>query len=126
LGEADEAGGDFKRTAEDELPDEQEGHQPSEPRAAKGFAQIDEGAARSGHGGGEFGPDETVADRQERAEQPAEHALGTAHRRDDERDREERSDAYHVAHVERGGLEEVKTSYQVQVRRAYHSGNAAP
>ena len=53
------------------------------------------------HRRAKLGPDQPVADDQHRAEYPPEHRLRPAHRRDDQRHRDERPDADHVDHVER-------------------------
>ena len=61
LREADVAGGDLERPAEQELPDEQERQQGAEARAAESFAQVEVAAALARQRGGELGPYEAVA-----------------------------------------------------------------
>jgi hypothetical protein len=57
-----------------------------------------------GHGGAELRPHQTVAQRQQRADQPAQHRLRAVHGAEDERYGDERAHAHHVDHVERGGF----------------------
>src|SRR5882724_6515368 len=102
LRDADRAGRDGERRAERDLPDEEEGEELSPARGAIDALEILIGAAGLREGSAEFGPDETVANGEQRAEDPAKHGLRSAHRADDERQGDEGADADHVDHVEDG------------------------
>ena len=103
-GKSDEARGDFQGAGEQELPDEEEGHQPAPSLAAKSIAQEMIAAAGSGHGRAKFTPHQSIGQRQNQRHQPAQHRLRPAQRGHQDRDGDERPDAHHVGHVHRGGL----------------------
>ena len=107
-GEPDVAGRDFERAAQDELPDEEERHQPAEALAAVGLAEIPVAAARAGHRGAELAPDQAVGDRDEHRHEPPEQGLRPAQRRHQDGDRDEGTDPNHVRHVERGRLQQAE------------------
>ncbi len=89
LTEADQAGGDLERTAEDEGPDEQERHQPTPPIPAVGLAQETIAPSRAGPRGPELAPHLPVAHHDEGADQPAQEGLGSAHGRHQQGDGDE-------------------------------------
>ena len=111
LREADVPRRDFERAAQDELPDEEERHEPAVRLAAEGLAQVDERSARARHGGAELAPDHAVADDDHQRDNPAEHRLRTAKRRQQERDRDERTDPDHVDHVQGGRVNEAEARW---------------
>src|SRR5262249_6696812 len=79
--------------------DKEEGQQPS-CSVLKRRAEVDVCAAGPWHGGPEFGPDQTVGQREDGADDPAEHGFGTADGGDHRRDGDERADAAHLRHVD--------------------------
>jgi len=105
LRKTDVPGGNLQRAAENELPDEQERQDAAQPGFAKRFAQVEVCAPRPRQRGGQFAPHQPVRQCQHRAQKPAQHALWAAHCRDNQWDRNERSGPYHVAHIERHGLQ---------------------
>ena len=113
VGKADVAGGDFERAAQDELPDEQERHQAAEPFRPEAFAQVAIGAARSRQHGAELGPDHAVSDDDDQRDQPPQQGLRAAERRHQQRDRDERPDADHVAHVQSSSLQQAETALEL-------------
>ena len=117
--EADGAAGDRQRRDEDGLEDEHEGHQPAEPERLEGLAQIEVRAAAAGQRGAELGVDQPVAQRQQRPHHPRVDDVRAVHRRDHERDGQERSDADHADDVGGGGLEQAHSALE---RRRTGSG----
>ena len=99
----DDPGGHDQRDEKHCAPDEQERHQTTSTVLER-FTQIDVRAARAGHGGAEFGPDEAVGEREDGADDPAEHRFRAADRGDHRGNRDERADAAHLGHVDRSGL----------------------
>ena len=63
VGEPDVAGGDLERAAQDELPDEQERHQPARSVGPEPFAQVLVRPARPRHRRAELAPDQPVGRR---------------------------------------------------------------
>ncbi len=117
LRQPDAARGNRQRRAERELPDEQKRHQAAQLARAVNLGQVTIRAAGAGHRRAQLGPDQPVADDQERAEDPAEHRLRPAHRRDDQRDRDERADADHVDHVQRRRARRGRRRESIAARR---------
>src|SRR5437867_4488715 len=74
----DKSRADFHRATQDELPNEQEGHQPSPFLASEPFAQINIRPARTGHRGAELAPDHSIRDGDQQGDDPAQHALRPA------------------------------------------------
>src|SRR5229473_5138793 len=122
LDETDEARGDFERAAENELPDEQKRHQTPKGFPPKRFAQIKIAAAGAGHRRAQFAPDHAVRDGNQHRDQPANHRLRPAERGHQQWDGDERADADHVRHVQRGGLQQVKAARQLGVRCSWQAG----
>ncbi len=109
LHQALDAGRHDQRDEQHRRPHEQERHQP--PAAVlEGLAQVDVGAAGAGERGAEFGPDQAVGEREQRARDPADDGLRPAEGADHQRDGDERADPAHLAHVDRGGLEEADSA----------------
>ena len=125
-GEPDVARGDFEGAAEDELPDEQERHQPAEALAAVGLAEIHVAAAGTGHRGAELAPDQAVGDRDEHRHEPPEQGLRPAERRHQDRDRDEGTDPNHVRHVERGRLQQAEAPGKGDAHRWISGVSCAP
>ena len=110
--ESERAGGNAERALKERLPDEEERHEAAEAIWSVGFAQKHVAAAGLRHCGAEFRPDATVHEREGGANDPGEDALRAVHGANDERDDDERADADHERHVERGGFEEVETAFE--------------
>src|SRR5258708_7744417 len=113
--EADGRGSDGERGLDEGLPDEEEGHQASPAAGAIGFAKEDVGAAGFGHGGAEFGPDESVEGGEKSAGEPGNEGLWAAHGFDDKGAEHERSDADHFQHVEGDGFLEPEGAGELTV-----------
>src|ERR1700675_1296381 len=105
---ADGSGSDGEGRLAEGLPDEEERHQASPAAGAVGFAKKDVGAAGFGHGGAEFGPDETIESGEERAGKPGDEGLRAAHGFDDEGADNERADADDLDPVQRDGFLEAE------------------
>src|SRR5258705_12389420 len=76
--EADGGGSDREGSLDKGLPDEEERHEAAPAAGAIGFAEENVGAARFGHGGAEFGPDESVEGGEESAGEPGNEGLWAA------------------------------------------------
>src|SRR5689334_21789232 len=70
---------DGKRGAEGNLPDEKKGNQPSPALGAVAFAKITIGSSRTGERCAEFRRDKSIADGEERAQNPSQQGLRTSH-----------------------------------------------
>lgn len=105
LDEADHAGGHDQRDEEHGRPDEQERHQAS-GAVLEGLAEIHVAAAGAGHRRAQFRPDQAVREGEDGARDEADDRLRAAERGHHQRDRHERADAAHLAHVDGGGLEQ--------------------
>src|SRR5215475_8397872 len=103
VSEADTAGGNGERRAERELPDKQEGKQASKSLGTVNLLQVLIGAAGLRHGSTEFGPYQAVGKREQRAGNPAQYGLRASGGGYDQWQRDERADADHINHVQRGG-----------------------
>ena len=66
--QADAARGDGQRRAERKLPDEEKRQQPAQRFGAVDFLEVTIRSAGAGHGRAQLGPDQTVAEREDRAE----------------------------------------------------------
>src|SRR5258706_6927839 len=110
--EADGGGSDGEWGLDKGLPDEEERHQASPAAGAIGFAEENVGAARFGHGGAEFGPDESVEGGEESAGEPGNEGLWAAHGFDDERTDDEGADADDLDHVEVDGFLEAEAALE--------------
>src|SRR6516162_11032875 len=117
MSEADTAGRNGERSAERELPDKQEGQEASESLRTVNLLQVLIGAASLRHGSAEFSPDQTVAQCKQRAGNPTQYGLGASGRDYDEWQRDERTDADHVNHVQRGGAGEADAADQFRLWR---------
>src|SRR5260370_22794481 len=102
--EADGRRSDGKRGLDKGLPDEEEGHQASPAAGAIGFAKEDVSAAGFGHGGAEFGPDESVEGGEESAGEPGNEGLRDAHGFDYVGDDHQRADPNGVHRVGGAGF----------------------
>jgi hypothetical protein len=98
-GQSNAAGRDGEGSAEGKLPDEKERNHAAQLARPVDFVQIAVRAARTGHGSSQFGPHQSVTNREQRAQNPAKHRLRTTAGTDDERDGNERTDADHIDHV---------------------------
>src|SRR5882757_739551 len=110
--EADGGGSDREGSLDEGLPDEEEGHQTSPASGAIGFTKEDVSAAGFGHGGAEFGPDESVEGGEESACEPGNEGLWAAHGFDDERTDDKRTDADDLDHVEGDGFFEAEAAFE--------------
>jgi hypothetical protein len=90
---------------------EEKAHQPAGALRTVGLAQILIRAAGARHGSAQFGPHESVADGDHRANSPADGGLGTAHRFQHEGNRQERADADHIEDVDGGGIPEADLAF---------------
>ena len=109
---SDGSGSNGERRLDESLPDEEERHQASPAAGAVGFAEENVGAARLGHGGAEFGPDEAVERGEESAGEPGNEGLWAAHGFDDEGTDDERADADDLDHVEGDGFLEAEAALE--------------
>ncbi len=114
--QADAARCDGQRRAERKLPDEEKRQQAAQRIGAVDFFQVAIRAAGVGHGRAQFGPDQPIAEREDRAENPAQHGLRTAGGGDDQRQRDERPHADHVDHVQRGGFGQADAADELGLR----------
>src|SRR5262249_23092240 len=105
LRKADTTRGHGEGSTEGELKHKKERKPAADARTVH-RAKVADRAAGVGKRGTEFGPDEAVADHEQGAEDPAHHRLWAVHRRHDERNSDERADADHVDHVQRGRVPE--------------------
>jgi hypothetical protein len=119
--EADVARRDLQGPAQDELPDEEEGHEPSPGARAVALAQVEVASPRTGQGRPQLAPDHPVRDHDEQADQPAQHGLRAQERGHEQGNRDEGADPDHVGHVEGGGLEEPEATGQVALAHALPS-----
>ena len=115
VGHPDHAGGHDQRRDQQRRPHEHERHEAA-GGVLVGLAQERVGASGARHGRPELGPDQPVQQRDDRADDPAQDGLRTAHGRDDQRDRDERPDAHHLSHVQRGGREQPQGADEPAVR----------
>ena len=125
LGEADAAGRHRQRRAERQLPDEEK-RQPAADARPVHRAQIADGPACLRQRRAELGPDQPVARDEQRADDPPQHRLRPVHRRDHQRDRDERPDADHVDHVQDGGVPETDAADEARAGRLARGRRAAP
>ena len=113
---ADDAGRHDQGNGQQHRPDEKERHQ--FPGAVlEGLAKIDVSTARARHRRAEFGPDHAVACRQDRAGDPADQRLRTAHHGDHQRNGDERPDAAHLRHVDRSAGEQADRTMEAFAAR---------
>jgi hypothetical protein len=91
--------------AEQELPDEQERHEPAPAFPAECFEQVEVRAARAGQGRAQLAPDEAVRQDQGAGCEPGEHGVRPRQQAEDERNRGENAGTDNHRHVERGCLE---------------------
>ena len=110
--QSDGAGSNRERRAEGKLPDKKKGNQSAESARAVDLAQITVRSTRPGHGRAQFRPDQPVAHGEDRAEDPAQHGLRSAHCAHDQRNGDERPHADHVDHVQRGSAADADAADQ--------------
>ena len=110
--QSDASGGDGDRGAEDELEDEEEREQASPAACAVDFLEVLVGPSGAGHGRTEFGPDQSVGERQDGPGDPSVDGLRAVHGGHHERQSGERAHADHVHHVERRGGPEGQSARQ--------------
>ena len=115
-------GGHRERRAEGELQDEEERQPAADPRAVH-RAQVAHRAAGLRQRGAELRPDQAVAHDEQCAEHPAQHRLRPVHRRDHQRDGDERPDADHVDHVQRGRVPEADAADEAAITGRVGAGN---
>ena len=106
VGEADGAAGHRQRRDQDRLEDEQERHQAAEAERLERFAQVEIAAAAARQRRAELRVDEAVGEREDEAGDPRVDDVRAVHRRDHERDGQERPDADHGDDVGGGGLQQ--------------------
>ena len=99
VGKADRAAGDRQRRDENRLEDEQEAHQPAEAERLERLAQVQVAPAAAGQRGAELRVDEAVGQREHEAGDPRVEDVRPVHRRDHERNGQERPDADHADDV---------------------------
>ena len=91
---------------------------------AKGFAQIVVAPAGLGKRRPQFRPHQTIAKGQHRAHQPAEHRLGSAHRRQEKRDGDVGANPHHVGDGQGGGLNQAQVA--AQTGRGFAGNQSSP
>ena len=101
--EADRARRNHERHAGDRLPQIEEAEEASRSVWSVRLEQILIAAAGSRHRRAELGPHQAVGKRDDRADEPSQHRLRPAHRREQQRDRHEGADADHGQHVDGRG-----------------------
>ncbi len=112
LRHAEGPGGDLERSAEEELPDEEELEQATGAAlAVDGVVEV-VGAARAREGRRQLAPDHPVANGNDAAEHPAEHRLRAQHRAEQCGDGDERPDPHHHRHVQADRLEQTQPPLQ--------------
>jgi len=87
---------DLERTGEEDLPNKEKSHQPSQSPWSETLAQEDISPAGGREGSAQFGNNETVRQGNEHAQKPGEIRMRPAKGNQDQRDRDERADPDHV------------------------------
>ena len=128
-GDGDEARADFQRAADEELPDEQERHQPAPAAPAVGFEQVEVRSAGAGEHRAEFAPDQAVHEDQAAGDDPAEQGERPRQLAEHERDGDEDARADDHADVERGRVQQAEVPLQaggVRVERVVAHACVSP
>ena len=110
LHQADVAARDFQWADEEQLPHKQERQQASPGAWSEPFSYEDVGAAGGRKSRPELRDHESVGKGDEDADQPGQVRLGTSECGQDQRDCDERTDADHVGHVDRGRVQHAQTT----------------
>src|SRR4051812_3275305 len=76
LRDSDESGANFQRPAQQELPDKQEGHEPTPFGAAIALEQVEIASPRAGQGCTKLAPDQAIAEHDPARDQPAQNHVG--------------------------------------------------
>src|SRR6202022_386751 len=90
---------------------------------AESSQQIVIGPSRLGHGRPELCPDQAVAHAKYGSKQPAQHGLGSAHRRERQRDGDERPNADHVEYIGRQGTWQPYRTQRLYVTAGLRTGH---
>ena len=125
-GQADASGGDRERRGEAELPDVEEAEPVAGAVGAVDLAEEGVGAAGTGEGGAEFGPDQAVGDGDGGAQHPCPHREAEAGGGDDQGQGDERAHADHLQHVEEHGGAQADAAFEMlpDVAVGLESGDA--
>ena len=103
LREADVSARQRERNEEQQLPNEEKGRQPSRPVCAEGFAQVRIRAAAARKARTQLGKAQPVAECDDCARDPRPHRDRPVHRRNDQRNRDQRAGADHRRDVDCDG-----------------------
>ncbi len=107
------AGGNLQGAAEKELPDEEPRHQAPQALSPETLAQIGIGAPGAGEGGAQLGKHQAIRNGDHRSHEPAHQGLRSPHGGENGRNRDKRSRAHHVGHVDGDRIEQAELLGQV-------------
>jgi hypothetical protein len=110
---AHSAGGDLQGAAEKELPDEEPRHQAPQALPPEALAQVVIRAAGAGESGAQLGKNQAIRNGDQGSHKPANQGLRSAHGGENGRNRNKRSRAHHVGHVDGDGIEQAELLGQV-------------
>ena len=125
LRHGDQPRGNLERPADEELPDEQERHQPAPAIGAVAFEQIEVGPAGAGHGGRQLAPDQAVQEDQDARRQPAQQGIGPGQLPEHQRNGDEDAGADDQGDIQCRGLKQAEMTGQavgLLGRRLIHAG----
>src|SRR5579871_85542 len=112
LRDGDEAGGQFKRSADQELPNKQKSHQPAPALPAITFEQVQVGASGTGQGRAQFAPNHAIDQDKSARSQPTEQGIGPRQLLEHERDRDEDAGTDDHGDVQSGRLQQTEMPLQ--------------
>ena len=121
MGEANRPRGEGQGKTHHGLPQEQETHEAAEALRIVYLKKILIAAARPRHRSTEFGPYQTVADRDDRTDNPPDHRLRSAHRLQYERNSNERPDADHRENIDHRRRAKTESTFRRGRRRGGQS-----
>ena len=120
--ESNAAAGHRERTGKDDLPHNEKGKPPAGAFRPECLPQIVIAASRFWHSGAKFRPNESIAQRKQRSQEPADHCLRAAHRGKEQGDRDEGADPNHVCDVERCRLGQTEVAMEMGVLLRFVAG----
>ena len=120
--ETHRAAGEREGRHQQDVEEEQEGHEPSQPEGAKRLPQINVRSAAPRERCSKLGVHESVGKREQRSDQPRPDDVRSAHRVHHERDGQEGTDPDHPDDVGGGGPQEPHPPLQVLARSGLAHG----